>query len=122
MEFEPRGTGLARTAGGLTGMAAAAGGKRGGFAAAGAAGVAGSSAAAVVSLQDAVRRPWLEHAEAIAGALVYLDEGAGEALAVSTGPQLLLGARVRGADGCLPACLMHACMHAGSRVLHRRRL
>lgn len=43
------------------------------------------------SLLEVAKRPFLDVAQDVSGALVYLDAGAGEAAAVSLGLPFLLG-------------------------------
>jgi hypothetical protein len=52
------------------------------------------------SVAEAARRPLLELAPELSGALVLLDAGAAEVAALSLGPAFLFGARGRVRAGC----------------------
>jgi hypothetical protein len=58
------------------------------------------------SVLDAARRPLLDAAPDLAGALVYLDSGAAEVVRMSLGVELLYGERTAGGAAEQAVCCM----------------
>jgi hypothetical protein len=84
-------------------------GQEGAARASGRTGRPAAAAADMESLIEIARRPFLEMAPDLAGALVYLDAGAAEVAQLSLGPAFLFGAQSAARVSCTAALVWGSC-------------